>query len=87
METGSRTKQVLDSVSTLEKSLAELKATAESLIGALEKVLSPQLAKIKDSISVPKQQKVILANSLDAIIDSARNVTEMLADAQSRLEV
>jgi hypothetical protein len=86
-EMGSREKQVHSSMATLEKTVAELTNTAESLIGSLDRVLSPQMATKADTIGQPKPAKVILANSIDTIIESTRRVTGMLADAQARLEV
>jgi hypothetical protein len=87
-EVGSREKQVHNSIATLEKSVAELTNTAGSLISSLEKVLSPSLAKIGNGTTdKPQPAKAILANSIDSIIESTRRVTDMLNDAQSRLEV
>jgi hypothetical protein len=86
-ELGGREKQVHSSMTTLEKTVAELTNMAESLIGNLEGVLSPQMATKGDAIGQPKPAKVILANSIDTIIESTRRVIGMLADAQARLEV
>jgi hypothetical protein len=77
------------SIATLESSVKELTEAASSLIGDLEKVLS--LPTVENStntlVDSPKPTKAILANSIDVIIESVRDVTAILADAQSRLEI
>jgi len=41
----------------------------------------------KGDTGKPMPTKVILANTIDAIVESAHRVTEMLNETQSRLEV